>query len=145
MYRTMGELKDMSTHFRKYLNQDKVYVSPVVLGLVNTHTIGVTLHDDDTPMSVFAKRVLEINLSNYLTNGIAIQVAIKDGKQTKQYTDKLAKAIEYANKRRNHPVISQCVLSRSDGVPPLNKTPFAASFECRTSSFTTLNMLDSMD
>jgi hypothetical protein len=43
MSRTMGEMKDLSTPFRKYLNQDKVYVSPVVFGLVDTHIIGVML------------------------------------------------------------------------------------------------------
>jgi hypothetical protein len=131
MSRTMGELKDMSTHFHKYLNQDKVYVSPAVLGLVNTRIIGVMLQtdplldfrddikasimdiiNDATPMYVVAKRVCEINPSNdnpRFTNGLAIQVAIKDGKQTDQYTEKLAKAMEYVNEHGNHPVLSQCV------------------------------------
>jgi hypothetical protein len=129
--RTMGELKDMSTPFRKYLNQDKVYVSPAVLGLVDTSIIGVMLQtdplltfcddikasimdimNDDTPMSVFAKWVREINPSNdnpLFTNGLAIQVTIKDGKQTEQYTEKLAKAMEYVNEHGNHPVLSHCV------------------------------------
>jgi hypothetical protein len=131
MYLTMGELKYIPTPVRKYLNQDKVYVSPAVLGLVDTHIIGVMLQtdplltfrddikasimdimNDDTPMSVFAKRVRKVDPSNYnprFTNGLAIQVAIKDGKTTEQYTEKLAKAMEYVNKRRNHPALSQCV------------------------------------
>jgi hypothetical protein len=74
MSRTMGEMKDISTPFRKYLSQDKVYVSPALLGLVNTRIIGIMLQtdplltfgndikafiiyimNDDTLMSVFAK------------------------------------------------------------------------------------------
>jgi hypothetical protein len=31
MSRTIGEMKDPATPFRKYLNQEKVYVSPAVL------------------------------------------------------------------------------------------------------------------
>jgi hypothetical protein len=41
--------------------------------------------NDDTPMSVFTKHVREVNPTNdnpRFTNGLAIQVAIKDGKQT---------------------------------------------------------------
>jgi hypothetical protein len=76
--RTMGKLKDMSTPFRKYLNQDKVYVSPAVIGVIINRIIGVMLQtdpllnfsndskasimdimNDDTPMSVFAKYVRE--------------------------------------------------------------------------------------
>jgi hypothetical protein len=113
MSRTMGELKDMSTPFRKYLNQDNIYVSPAVLGLIDTHIIGVILQTDpllifrndikvsiidimhyDTPMPLFAKSVREVNPSNdnpHFTNGLSIQVPIKDGKQTEQYTEKLAK------------------------------------------------------
>jgi hypothetical protein len=128
MSRTMGEMKDMSTLFHKYLNQDKVSVSPAVLGLVDTRIIGVMLQidplltfrddlkasimdimNDDTPMSVFAKRVPEMNPTNdkpRFTNGLDIQVTIKDGKQTEQ---KLAKAMEYVNEHGSHPVLSQCV------------------------------------
>jgi hypothetical protein len=46
MTRTMGEMKDPVTTFREYLNQDKVYVSPAVLGLVYTRTIGEILQTD---------------------------------------------------------------------------------------------------
>jgi hypothetical protein len=75
-----------------------------VLGLVDTRIIGIMLQTDplltfcedskasimdimneDMPMYVFAKRVREVNPSNYnprFTNGLAIQVTIKDGKQT---------------------------------------------------------------
>jgi hypothetical protein len=49
------------------------------------------------------------NDNRHFTNGLAIQVAIKDGKQTEQYTDKLAKAMEYVNEHGNHPVLSQCI------------------------------------
>jgi hypothetical protein len=128
---TMGEMKDLSTPFHKYLNQDKFYVSPAVLRLIDTHIIGVMLQtdpqltfcddikssimeimDDDTPLSVFEERVREMNPTSdnpRFTNGLAIQVAIKDGKHTEQYTEKLAKAMEYFNEHGNHPVLSQCV------------------------------------
>jgi hypothetical protein len=46
MTRTMGEMKDPATPFRKYLNQDDIYVSPTVLGLVDTCIIGVMLQTD---------------------------------------------------------------------------------------------------
>jgi hypothetical protein len=43
---------------------------------------------DDTPMSVFATQVHEspTNDNPRFTNVLAIQVFIKDGKQTEQYT-----------------------------------------------------------
>jgi hypothetical protein len=124
-------MKDMSIPFRKYLNQDKVYVYPAVLGLVDTRITGVmfqtdpliTFHDDikasildimndNTPISVFSKRVREVNPTNdnpRFTSGLAIQVVIKDGQQTEKYTEKLAKEMEYANEHGNHPVLSQRV------------------------------------
>jgi hypothetical protein len=43
---TMDEMKDPATPFRKYLNQDKVYVSPAALGLVDTRIVGVMLQTD---------------------------------------------------------------------------------------------------
>jgi hypothetical protein len=43
---TMDEMKDPATPFRKYLNQDKVYVSPAALGLVDKQIIGVMLQTD---------------------------------------------------------------------------------------------------
>jgi hypothetical protein len=125
-------MKDHSTPFRKYLNQDKVYVSPAVLGLVDTRIIGVTLQTDphltfqhdikasimdimnyNTPCSVFTKHVRELQPSNdnpRFINRLAIQVAIKDGKATEAYLEKLAKSMEYVNDHGNHPVLSQCVL-----------------------------------
>jgi hypothetical protein len=131
MTRTMDEMKDTATPFPKYLNQDKVYVSPAVLGLVDTHIIGAMLQtnpqlpfredikasimeimSDNTPLSVFAKRVRELKPDNknpHFTNGLEIQVAIKDDKATESYTKKLTKAMEYANKQDNHQVLSQCV------------------------------------
>jgi hypothetical protein len=51
MSRTMGEMKDPATPFRKYLNQENVYVSPAFLGLVDTRIIGVMLQTD--PMLTF--------------------------------------------------------------------------------------------
>jgi hypothetical protein len=56
--------------------------------------------------------VREVNPNNdnaRFTNGLAIQFYIKDGKQTEQYTDKLAQAMEYVNQHGNHPVLYQCV------------------------------------
>jgi hypothetical protein len=44
--RTMGKMKNPSTPFRKYLNQNKVYASTSVLGLVDTRIIGVVLQTD---------------------------------------------------------------------------------------------------
>jgi hypothetical protein len=98
----MGEMKDLSTLFCKYLNQIKVYVSPAVLGLVDAHIIGVMLQtepqltfrdnikasimdimSDNTPFSVFAKCTRELNHSTdnpLFTNGLTIQVDIKGGK-----------------------------------------------------------------
>jgi hypothetical protein len=43
------------------------------------------------------------------TNSLAIQVAIKDGKETEAYTENLSKEIEFVNEHGNHPVLSQCV------------------------------------
>jgi hypothetical protein len=148
MSRMMGDMKYMSTPFRKYLNQYKVYVSPAVLGLVDTRIIGVmlqtdpllTFHDnlkasimdimnDDNPMSVFAKRVREVNPTNdnpRFTNGLAIQVAIKDGKQTEQYTEKLAKAMEYVNEHGNHPVLSQCIFVPFGRGASIDQTKFCS-------------------
>jgi hypothetical protein len=119
MSHTMGEMKDPATPFRKYLNQEKVYVSPAVIWLVDCQIIGVMLQtdptltfwddtkasimdimSDNTPLIVFAKLVRELKPENdnpRFTKGLAIQVAIKDGKTTEAYTEKLAKAMEYAN------------------------------------------------
>jgi hypothetical protein len=99
--------------------------------MVNTHIIGVLLQtdpqltfiddikayimdimSDNTPISVLVTRVRELKPANdnpCFTNGLAIQVTIKDGKATKAYTEKVAKAMEYANEYDNHPVFSQCV------------------------------------
>jgi hypothetical protein len=99
-------MKDLTTPFRKYLNQDETYVSPAVLGLVDTRIAGVMLHtnlqltfrddikssimdimSDNTPLSVFVKQVREINPSTdnpRFTKGLAIQVAIKAGKETEK-------------------------------------------------------------
>jgi hypothetical protein len=127
----MGEMKDRATPFRKYLNREKVYVSPAVLGLVDTRIIGVMLQtdpmltfrddmkanimdimSDNTPLAVFSKRVRELKPANdnpRFINGLAIQVAINDGKTTEAYTDKFAKSMIYVNEHGNHPVLSQCV------------------------------------
>jgi hypothetical protein len=42
-------------------------------------------------------------------NSLAIQVAIKDGKDTEAYTEKLSNAIEFINEHGNHHSLSQCV------------------------------------
>jgi hypothetical protein len=68
--------------------------------------------DDNAPLSVVAKCVRELNPVNdnpRFTNGLAIQVAIKDGNETEAYTEKLAKAMEYANDHDNRSVLSKCV------------------------------------
>jgi hypothetical protein len=131
MFRTVGERKDPATPFQKYLNQEKVYVSPAFLGLVDTRIIGVMLQtdpmltfrddikssimdiiSDNTPIAVFSKRVRELKSANdnpRFTNALAIQVAIKDCKNNEAYTEKLAKTMEYLNEHGNHPVLSQCV------------------------------------
>jgi hypothetical protein len=67
---------------------------------------------DDTPISVFTKRIREVNTKTdnpKFTNGLAIQVVIKDGKETETYTAKLSKAMEFVNEHGNHPILSQCV------------------------------------
>jgi hypothetical protein len=126
---TMGEMKDPATPFHKYLNQEKLYVPPAVLGLVDTQIMDVMLQtdttltfcndikasimdimSDNTPLAVFAKCVKEIKPVNdnpRFKNGLTIQVAIKDEKTTEAYTKKLAKAMEYVNEHDNHPVLSQ--------------------------------------
>jgi hypothetical protein len=61
---------------------------------------------------VFTKRVHELNPSAdnpRFTNGLAIQVVIKDGKETEACTDKLMKAMEFVNEHGNHPFLSQRV------------------------------------
>jgi hypothetical protein len=67
---------------------------------------------DNTPIAVFSKRVRELKPANdnpHVTNALTIQVAIKYGKTTEAYTDKLDKAMEYVNEHGSHPVLSQCV------------------------------------
>jgi hypothetical protein len=119
MSKTMGDMKDLGTPFRKYLNKEKVYVSQDSLGLVDPMIIGVMLQTypsltfrddiktsiydimrDDTPISVFTKRVREVNAKSdnpRFTNGLAVQVAIKDGKETKYYTENISKVMEFVN------------------------------------------------
>jgi hypothetical protein len=66
----------------------------------------------NTPLSVFEKHVRELKPSNDIprfTNGLATQVAIKDGTATEAYTEKLTKTMEYVNEQGNQPVLSQCV------------------------------------
>jgi hypothetical protein len=67
---------------------------------------------DNTPISVFTKRVCEVNakLENpRFTNGQTIQVAIKDGKESDTYTENISKDMEFVNEHGNHPILSQCV------------------------------------
>jgi hypothetical protein len=40
---------------------------------------------------------------------LAIQVAIKYGKETEAFTDKLSKATEFGNEQGNHPILLTCV------------------------------------
>jgi hypothetical protein len=67
---------------------------------------------DDTPISVFKKCVREVNAKSdnpCFTNGLAIQVTIKDGKETEAYTEKLYNMMYFVNKHGNHTILSQCV------------------------------------
>jgi hypothetical protein len=124
----MGDMKDLTTPFQKYLNKEKVYVSQASLGLVDARIIGVMLHTDpqltfrdhikssifdimrdDTPISILAKRVREVNAKTEnpkFTNGLETQVTIKGGKETKAYTDELSKDMEFVNEHGNHPILS---------------------------------------
>jgi hypothetical protein len=130
MSNTLGNMKDVITAFRKYLKKEKVCVSQASLGLVDARIIGVMLQTDpnlnlgddiktfiydimrdDTPIPVFTKCVREVNTKSdnpRFANGLAIQVAIKDGKETETYTGKLSKAMEFVNEHGNHPILSQC-------------------------------------
>jgi hypothetical protein len=127
MSKTMGDMKDV----RKYLIKEKFYVSQASLVLVDARAIGVVLQmdqnltfcddiktsicdivRDDMPISVFIKCVREVNDKSEtprFNNGLAIQVAIKDGKKIESYTEKLSKVIEFLNEHGNHPILSQCV------------------------------------
>jgi hypothetical protein len=131
MSKMMGDMKDVSTPFWKYLNKEKVSVSRASLGLVDARIIGVmiqtdpnvTFRDDiktsiyeimrdNTPISVLTKHVREVNAKSdnpHFTNGLAIQVVIKYVKETEAYTEKLSKAMEFVNEHGNHPILSQCV------------------------------------
>jgi hypothetical protein len=148
MSKTMGDIKDVSTHFRKNLNTEKVYVSHASLSLVDVRIIGVmiqtdpnlTFRDDiktsiydimrdNTPISVFTKRERKVNTKSdnpRLTNGLAIQVEIKDEKETETYTEKLSKAMEFLNEHGNHPLLSKCVFVPFGRGAAINPPTFAA-------------------
>jgi hypothetical protein len=92
----MDDLNDLATPFMKSLNKEKVYVYQASLGLVDARIIGVMLQTDpnltfcddiktsifhimrdDTTISVFTKRVREVNAkydNPRYTNGLAIQL-----------------------------------------------------------------------
>jgi hypothetical protein len=100
MSKTMSDIKDQSLPFCKYLKNKKVYVTHAYSGLIDSRIIGVLLQTDlqlsfcndikasisnlvrdGAPLSVFAKCVRELNSkyhNPHFTNGLAIQVAIKD-------------------------------------------------------------------
>jgi hypothetical protein len=62
---------------------------------------------DNTPISVFTKCVREVNAKSdnpRFTNGLAIQVAIKYGKETEAYTEKLSKDMEFVIGHVKHPI-----------------------------------------
>jgi hypothetical protein len=114
-------MQDLATPFR-------FHVSRASLGLVDAIIIGVVLQtdpqltfrndikssifdsmQDDTPISVFTKRVREVNAKSNnprFTNGWEIQAVIKDGNETAAYTEKLSKAIEFVNEHINHHILS---------------------------------------
>jgi hypothetical protein len=99
---------------------------------------------DSKPLPVFAKCAREQNPSTdnpRFTNGLAIQVDIKDDKETEAYTEKLAKAMEFLNEHGNHPFISQCISPPSAVAQKLIRIPFEASSAYRTNSCTISNML----
>jgi hypothetical protein len=124
-------MKDLRTPFRNYLHKEKVYISQASIGLVDARIIGVVLQMDpnltfcdniktsiydimryNMPISVFTKRVREVNAKSdnpRFTNSLAIQVAVKDGKETEAYTEKLSTAMKFVNVHGNRPILSQCV------------------------------------
>jgi hypothetical protein len=130
MSKTMGDMKYIATPFRMYLNKEKVPVSQEFLDLVDARIICVMLHTDpqlmfwdDIKSSIFDIMLWYTNFSLHqmcrqanakndnpkFANGLAIQVAIKDGKEKEAYTDKISKAMEFFNEHGNHPILSQCV------------------------------------
>jgi hypothetical protein len=102
----MGDMKDPATPSREYLNKENDYVSQACFCLVDARIIGVMhrtdpqltfcydikssifyIMRDNTQSSVFTKCVWEVNAKSdnpILTNGLAIQVVIKDGKDEKE-------------------------------------------------------------
>jgi hypothetical protein len=131
MSKSIGQMKDMGSVFRTYLNKEKVYISQSALGLVDARIIGVFLKanptlmfrddlkeaimeamSDATPISIFPKRVKELSYDKTkkcFTNGFAIQVAIPDPNKYGDYTETLSKAMEYFNENGCHPILSSKV------------------------------------
>jgi hypothetical protein len=118
---SMGITKGPSSPFSKYLNKEKIYGTHASLRLIDSHIIGVMfqtdpqlsfcddikpyisdLMQDGTPLSVFTKRVHDINASTdtpRFMNALAVEA----------YTEKLSKAMEHVKDQINHLILSQCV------------------------------------
>jgi hypothetical protein len=135
MTKSNGQMKDMNSAFRSYLNKENVYISQSALYLVDARIIVVLLHTnptlifrddlkeaimeaimeamtDDTPISISPKRVKEPSNDNTqvrFTNGLAVQVAIAYPKRAGDYTETLSKAIEYFNENGSNPILSSKV------------------------------------
>jgi hypothetical protein len=127
MSKSIGQMKENTSIFRTYLKQEQVYVSQASLGIVDARLVGfflqaepnITSHKDlkqaimevmadGTPISVFPKRVKEPSNDSF-TNGLAVQVAIPDTKKAAEYTETLAKEIEYFKSNDSHPILSSKV------------------------------------
>jgi hypothetical protein len=92
---------------------------------------------DDTPISVFTKRVREINAKSdnpRFNNGLAIQVAKEYGKETEAYNEKLSKAVEFVNEHGNHPILSYCVFVHFDRGAAIDQPTFCSLIRMQNKS-----------
>jgi hypothetical protein len=132
MAKSIGQMKEMHSAFRTYLNKEKIYVIQSALGLVDARLIGVFLQADPnltfrddlkgvitdvmadgTLISIFPKRVKEHSNDKskvHFTNGFEVQVAISKPKKAGEYTETLPKAMEYFNENGSHPILSSKVV-----------------------------------
>jgi hypothetical protein len=84
---------------------------------------------DNMPISVFRKHIREVNAKSdnpRFTNCLAIQVAIKDGKDTEAYSDKLSNAIYSVNEHGNHSLLSKCVFVPFDRCAAIAQDTFCS-------------------
>jgi hypothetical protein len=101
---------------------------------------------DNTHLSMFAKCVRELNPStDNPCFSPTIQVAIKDGKETETYTEKLAKAMGVINEHGNHPVLSQCVFVPFGRGAAIGQNTFCSLIRMQNDFYTTSNKSQFMD